>query len=91
MPDFTAATILDKFQNETAAQAVERVLKKLSTAEAQQILKVNTFHGASNSLLDVLIASQTREPRLPSHTFISSYFAAFRTRTSGLSRFAIGS
>ncbi|KAF8509489.1 ADP/ATP carrier receptor [Gautieria morchelliformis] len=59
--DFTASTILDKFKNETAAQSVERVLKKMSTAEAQEILK-------------------TREPRLPSHTFISSYFAAFRTR-----------
>ncbi|KAF8574467.1 TPR-like protein [Ramaria rubella] len=59
--DYTAATILDKFQNEAAAQSVERVLKKMSTTEAQEILK-------------------TREPRLPSHTFISSYFAAFRTR-----------
>ncbi|KAN0078116.1 hypothetical protein V8E55_010173 [Tylopilus felleus] len=59
--DFTAATILEKFQNETAAQAVERVLKKLATAKAQSILA-------------------TREPRLPSQTFISAYFAAFRKR-----------
>ena len=41
--DYTAATILDKFQNETAAQSVERVLKKISTTEAQEILKVNPF------------------------------------------------
>ncbi|KAF8510131.1 hypothetical protein BU17DRAFT_55688 [Hysterangium stoloniferum] len=57
--DFTAATILDKFQNESAAQSVERVLKKIAVVEADEILK-------------------TREPRLPSHTFISSYLAAFR-------------
>ncbi|KAF8551079.1 ADP ATP carrier receptor [Imleria badia] len=59
--DFTAATILEKFQNETAAQAVERVLKKLAVDRAQSILA-------------------TREPRLPSQTFISAYFAAFRKR-----------
>ncbi|KAH7923572.1 ADP ATP carrier receptor [Leucogyrophana mollusca] len=59
--DFTAATILDKFQNESAAQSVERVLKKLSSEKAAAILS-------------------TREPRLPSFTFISAYFAAFRQR-----------
>ncbi|KIJ67166.1 hypothetical protein HYDPIDRAFT_165875 [Hydnomerulius pinastri MD-312] len=59
--DFTAATILEKFQNEAAAQAVERVLKKLATEKAQAIVL-------------------TREPRLPSQTFISAYFAAFRKR-----------
>ncbi|KIK92672.1 hypothetical protein PAXRUDRAFT_146797 [Paxillus rubicundulus Ve08.2h10] len=59
--DFTAATILEKFQNEAAAQAVERVLKKLATDKAHAILT-------------------TREPRLPSQTFISAYFAAFRKR-----------
>ncbi|KAF8429982.1 mitochondrial outer membrane translocase receptor TOM70 [Boletus edulis BED1] len=59
--DFTAATILERFQNETAAQAVERVLKKLATEKAHSIVA-------------------TREPRLPSQTFISAYFAAFRKR-----------
>ncbi|KIN96739.1 hypothetical protein M404DRAFT_927158 [Pisolithus tinctorius Marx 270] len=59
--DFTAATILDKFQNEAAAQSVERVLKKLATEKAQTI-------------------AATRDPRLPSQTFISAYFAAFRKR-----------
>lgn len=38
--DYTAAAILDKFQNDSAAQSVERVLKKISTAEAQEVLKV---------------------------------------------------
>ncbi|KAJ8091745.1 TOM (translocase of outer membrane) complex component [Marasmius tenuissimus] len=59
--DFTAATILNKFSDQTAANAVERVLKEMSTREAKQILA-------------------TRAPRLPSFTFISAYFAAFRTR-----------
>ncbi|PFH53634.1 hypothetical protein AMATHDRAFT_137300 [Amanita thiersii Skay4041] len=36
--DFTAATILDKFQNQSTAQAVERVLKKLSTKKAAEIV-----------------------------------------------------
>ncbi|KAF7986834.1 hypothetical protein HWV62_12616 [Athelia sp. TMB] len=59
--DFTAATILDKFQNEQAAQAVERVLKRLAGEKATEIMS-------------------TRESRLPSFTFISAYFAAFRPR-----------
>ncbi|GLB42705.1 putative tetratricopeptide repeat [Lyophyllum shimeji] len=59
--DFTAATILDKFANQGTAQAVERVLQKLATKKAQEILA-------------------NREPRLPSFTFISAYFAAFRPR-----------
>ena len=40
---------------------MERVLKKISTEKAVEIMK-------------------NREPRLPSHTFISAYFAAFRER-----------
>ncbi|KAI6008909.1 hypothetical protein F5J12DRAFT_58110 [Pisolithus orientalis] len=59
--DFTAATILDKFQDEAVAQSVERVLKKLATEKAQTI-------------------AVTRDLRLPSQTFISAYFAAFRKR-----------
>ncbi|KAL6303601.1 ADP/ATP carrier receptor [Sparassis latifolia] len=60
--DYTAATILDKFQNESAAQSVERVLKKLSSKKATDILS-------------------TRVQRLPSHTFVSAYFGAFRSRS----------
>ncbi|KAF7290750.1 ADP/ATP carrier receptor [Mycena indigotica] len=59
--DFTAATILDKFTNQSASQSVERVLKKLTSAKATEILA-------------------SREPRLPSYTFVSAYFAAFRPR-----------
>ncbi|RXW19033.1 hypothetical protein EST38_g6833 [Candolleomyces aberdarensis] len=61
--DYTAATILDKFQNATTAQAVERVLKSIATDKAAELLK-------------------DRQTRLPSHTFISAYFAAFRPRPS---------
>jgi import receptor subunit TOM70 len=57
--DFTAATILEQFRNEGAAQSVERVLKKLAAEKVQAIVAI-------------------REPRLPSQTFISAYFAAFR-------------
>ncbi|KAG2002581.1 ADP/ATP carrier receptor [Coprinopsis cinerea AmutBmut pab1-1] len=59
--DYTAATILDKFQNASTAQAVERVLKTISSTKAAEILA-------------------QREPRLPSYTFVSAYFAAFRPR-----------
>ncbi|KAF8152250.1 ADP/ATP carrier receptor [Crassisporium funariophilum] len=59
--DFTAATILDRFQNQASATSVERVLKTLSSEKAQEIIA-------------------NREPRLPSFTFISAYFAAFRPR-----------
>ncbi|KAI6043632.1 hypothetical protein EDC04DRAFT_2866273 [Pisolithus marmoratus] len=60
--DFTAATILDRFQNEAAAQSVERVLKKAGDGESPD-------------------SCGCEEPRLPSQTFISAYFAAFRKRT----------
>lgn len=59
--DFTAATILDKFQNQATASAVERVLKALAAKKAAEIIA-------------------TRGARLPSFTFISAYFAAFRPR-----------
>ncbi|KAI0065168.1 mitochondrial outer membrane translocase receptor TOM70, partial [Artomyces pyxidatus] len=59
--DYTATTILSKFTNDAAGMAVERVLKKLSTKKATEIMS-------------------TREKRLPSYTFVSAYFAAFRPR-----------
>lgn len=39
--DITAATILDRFQNQNTASAVERVLKSLSTTKAKDILDVS--------------------------------------------------
>ncbi|QRV95875.1 mitochondrial import receptor subunit tom-70 [Ceratobasidium sp. AG-Ba] len=59
--DFTALAILERFKSDTASASVERVLAKLSTKQAQEIMS-------------------TRAPRLPSVTFISAYFAAFRPR-----------
>ena len=41
--DFTAATILDRFQNQTTANAVERVLKMLSAEKARDLLSVSFF------------------------------------------------
>ncbi|KAH9161620.1 mitochondrial outer membrane translocase receptor TOM70 [Lactarius sanguifluus] len=59
--DYTATTILSKFQNDAAGRSVERVLEKLSKTKAAEILA-------------------NRERRLPSHTFVSAYFSAFRPR-----------
>ena len=42
--DFTAAAILDQFQNMSSAEAVERVLKKLATKKAEEILSVSGCH-----------------------------------------------
>jgi hypothetical protein len=43
VPDYTAATILGKFQNDSAGRSVERVLEKLSKKKAAEILAVSTF------------------------------------------------
>jgi import receptor subunit TOM70 len=39
--DFTSATILDRFQNQGTAVAVERVLKALATKKAKEIMQVS--------------------------------------------------
>ncbi|KAK4698953.1 hypothetical protein P7C70_g7316, partial [Phenoliferia sp. Uapishka_3] len=52
--DFTAAAIIDNFATESTQVAVERVMKRLATEKAAEIMK-------------------TREPRLPSATFIKAY------------------
>ncbi|ORY62858.1 mitochondrial outer membrane translocase receptor TOM70 [Leucosporidium creatinivorum] len=57
--DFTAAAIIDNFQTESTQVSVEKVMKKLATEKAAELLK-------------------TREPRLPSPTFIKAYLEAFR-------------
>jgi len=38
--DFTAATILDRFQNASSATAVERVLKVMASEKAKELLSV---------------------------------------------------
>ena len=38
--DFTASTMLERFSNESTGQSLERVLKKLSTQKATEILAV---------------------------------------------------
>jgi import receptor subunit TOM70 len=60
-PDFTAAAILDGFQNQSTSNSVERVMKRLASEKATEMLA-------------------TREPRLPSSTFVTAYLTAFRPR-----------
>ncbi|KAG8966579.1 TOM (translocase of outer membrane) complex component [Tulasnella sp. 419] len=59
--DLTAATILERFSNDSTSQHLDRVLKQLSTKSASDIFA-------------------TREPRLPSYSFLHAYMAAFRPR-----------
>ncbi|KAN0060012.1 TOM (translocase of outer membrane) complex component [Thecaphora frezii] len=59
LADFTAVAILGQFKDATATESVERVLRKLATGKAQDILR-------------------TREPKLPSPTFVTAYLEAFR-------------
>jgi hypothetical protein len=40
--DYTATTILGKFQNDAAGRSVERVLEKLSKKKAVEILAVSS-------------------------------------------------
>jgi hypothetical protein len=40
--DYTATTILGKFQNDAAGRSVERVLEKLSKKKAAEILSVSS-------------------------------------------------
>ena len=50
-PDYTAVTILERFQNEAAAQSVERVLKKLATEKSQIVLTASNSSFLSNTSL----------------------------------------
>lgn len=61
LADFTAVAILGQFKDQTATESVERVLRKLATGKAQDILK-------------------SREPKLPSPTFVTAYLEAFRAK-----------
>ncbi|MCO5604664.1 hypothetical protein L7F22_058834 [Adiantum nelumboides] len=61
LADFTAVAILGHFKDQGATDAVERVLKKIATSKAKEILR-------------------TREPKLPSPTFVTAYLEAFRPK-----------
>ena len=56
-PDYTAATILERSQNEAAAQSVERVLKKLATEKAQSIPAVSNSSFLSDTCSHTLFAN----------------------------------
>jgi mitochondrial import receptor subunit TOM70 len=80
--DFTATTILGKFQNDAAGRSVERVLEKLSKKKAAEILSVSSSTYEAEGDRDSNVFHKNRERRLPSHTFVSAYFSAFRPRMS---------
>jgi hypothetical protein len=93
-PDFTATSILEKFQNETATASVDRVLKKLASKKAEQMMAVSLDFGLEGAVRGFRVAGrmltgdgvgtlQTREPKLPSSTFVASYLGAFRPRELG--------
>jgi|ERR1700730_11336872 hypothetical protein len=56
MTDFTCVCILDGFKNETAAKAMERLLKKVSEQKAKELVKVcvrgGSVHWCIHSLTD---------------------------------------
>jgi import receptor subunit TOM70 len=48
--DYTAATIIDRFQNQGTANSVERVLKSLSAQKAKEIMEVSVAQYSSYDL-----------------------------------------
>lgn len=74
--DYTATTIIEEFKDDTLSVNIERLLRSLADKKAKKLLEVG-FVTSSRSPNDVV---QTREPKLPSPTFISSYLSAFRPR-----------
>jgi hypothetical protein len=48
VPDFTATTIIERFQDEAAAASVERCLKKLASKKAKEILEVGKAYRSSS-------------------------------------------
>src|SRR5260370_17292670 len=64
--DYTATTILGKFQNDAAGRSVQRVLEKLSKKKAVDILAVSSTANLGHPVL--LPMCQTPQPPLPSHT-----------------------
>ncbi|KAF9788389.1 mitochondrial outer membrane translocase receptor TOM70 [Thelephora terrestris] len=63
--DYTTATILDGFQNEKAAQAVERVLKKLSSAKAAEIIKTRDPHLPAYTFISAYFSAFRTRPLPP--------------------------
>jgi import receptor subunit TOM70 len=71
--DYTATTILGKFQNDAAGRSVERVLEKLSKKKTAEILAVSssTAHRESRlSCLTYLFNRAASAVSLPTHSFL---------------------
>ena len=65
--DFTATTILGKFQNDAAGRSVERVLEKLSKKKAAEILAVSTVADISKLSHSYLFDRAVSAVSLPTH------------------------
>ena len=66
--DFTATTILGKFQNDAAGRAVERVLEKLSKKRAAEILAVSSVDENARLSLVYLFDRAVSAVSLPTHS-----------------------
>ena len=66
--DFTATTILGKFQNDAAGRAVERVLEKLSKKRAAEILAVSSVDENTRLSLVYLFDRAVSAVSLPTHS-----------------------
>jgi import receptor subunit TOM70 len=68
--DYTATTILGKFQNDAAGRSVERVLEKLSKKKAAEILAVSSLAvNLGHHVLSYLFDRPVSAVSLPTHSF----------------------
>ncbi|KAH9041843.1 hypothetical protein EDB84DRAFT_1436556 [Lactarius hengduanensis] len=69
--DYTAATILGKFQNDAAARSVERVLEKLSKTKAAEILATESRRASSHTFISAYFSAFRPHMSLPLFRFLS--------------------
>lgn len=69
--DFTAVTILEDFNHDSAQISMERVLKMISEVKAKEMIKV------IRKKMQLFITLCCRKSRLPSSTFVIAYLDSF--------------
>lgn len=69
----TVGNFAEALQDFTAVTIIDRFKSETSAQAVERVLKK-----LAESLATKILAE--REPRLPTHTFVSAYFAAFRSR-----------
>lgn len=62
--DFTATTIMERFQNASAGESVERVLKKISTKKAEEIMKAREPKLPSTTFVSSYLGAFRPQPKL---------------------------